>query len=1341
MKKHLYKFIAVIMVLALMLTDLSPLGDCGAFFERVKDSIGLSETEASAAPSYSFIIGNKEINDGQTIDYSLYNNADQTLTIILRSSEGIAAGTKITWVVSNANIITVKSQDDATCSVTLNIISPGYSGLSVTMTLPDGTSYPASAYCSIYVPLQWSDNVSSTDPTLNNIVASDANGNYGLFYAQTGENTYSLQLYTDQSADHPEANHYLRKLKYVTYSYAATSGKTGNVTSDVAEGELGDFTAALEWKSSDPGVATVDSLTGLVTAVSAGFARISVSTSTQNERAGAGDVLSYNVVVVPEGYVAGYTTTNKSSDKVTVLGSAKEITIQTNATHANTLSWRVFQGDYASEKNDITKSLKDRLEISDASGRVVLKDLSAGVYFVTGIPVKDSEATRLFPTYDVTQAFVKSLKFVIIVPFTFPNKEVVLSYYTSNINDSFDTLQNTNIPAGLFKFYSNDLQVASVGLDNGVIEATGEGNTQVLMKLANEKLLKAIFGNYADDAASINYDKTDYVIDVQVFNGIAINNTAATMSIGSTLQLSLTAPNPFLGDVEWSTSDSSICSVDEYGLVTAKKEGSCTVTVNIKINGIKKRAKCVIKVIPAVNSIKLSAEKDYVGIGENLTISAIVSPKVMNASLRWAVSDPSIASIASENPLSVTITGVKSGQLVVSAVNAENAIVGTMIINVVANIESITLSDTEVTIPKTTGYYQLYAYVFPELPKNEKLTWQSSNKKVITVDQNGKVGLVKPGSAVITVVTGNGKTAQCIFNVLQGVESIALDQTSLTMYVGENYRMTYVVKPANASNATLKWTTTDSKIATVDATGYITAKNTGSCVITAQACDGSGIFTTCTVKVLRNASAITLDVTTLNLNVNDTYLLETSLKPADCTDTVLFESSNTKVAQVSVKGKITAKSKGTCVIFAKTPSGVQTYCSVTVTQQVTGITLNTTDFTVEKGEKFQLTETINPKSANDKEVSWTTSNKKVATVDKNGLVTALQGGTSMIKCITKDGDYTAYALCTVIEKVTDIKLDLENAEIGVGERLKLKATVANGTATDKTFTWSSSKKKVCSVSKNGVVKGKKAGRSIITVRANDGSGAYAQCEVKVINATENVDVSVSYVELMVGESCKVKAITEPAVTTYKPVWTTSDDSVAIINKKGKISALKAGDCIMTATAPDNPEAFATTYVHVYAPVVASSISFAQSELIMVAGETTTVDYTIAPSNFTEDFAWSSDNPSVAAVDSNGRITARAMGTANVTLMTRSGRKATVNIFVVGLSKTKVTLHQYESLKLKLEVYGTGSNNLTIKWDTDNQGIAEMNNGKVTARACGTTTVYAIVNGRAIGCTVKVIKNE
>ena len=286
----------------------------------------------------------------------------------------------------------------------------------------------------------------------------------------------------------------------------------------------------------------------------------------------------------------------------------------------------------------------------------------------------------------------------------------------------------------------------------------------------------------------------------------------------------------------------------------------------------------------------------------------------------------------------------------------------------------------------------------------------------------------------------------------------------------------------------------------------------------------------------------------------------------------------------------------------------------------------------------------------------------------------------------------------------------------------------------------SSNKKIVKVSKKGVIKGVKAGNAVIRVKAADGSGAYADCEVRVIRATNSIDLSATNVELMQGERVRLKATTTPAKVTYPLIWTSDNEKVAVVNKKGKITALKAGDCIIKCTSGDNPDVYEVCYVHITSPVAISSISLAEESVVMVPGESTAVQYTIQPANYTESFGWSSDNPSVATVNSNGRITAKNVGTATVTVMSKSGKKSTIKVYVVGLSKSKITLHQYESTKINLQLDGVGSNKLDVRWDTDNQSIAEIANGKVTGRALGTTTVYCIVNGRYLACTVKVIKN-
>ncbi|MDD5936498.1 MAG: Ig-like domain-containing protein, partial [Clostridiales bacterium] len=100
---------------------------------------------------------------------------------------------------------------------------------------------------------------------------------------------------------------------------------------------------------------------------------------------------------------------------------------------------------------------------------------------------------------------------------------------------------------------------------------------------------------------------------------------------------------------------------------------------------------------------------------------------------------------------------------------------------------------------------------------------------------------------------------------------------------------------------------------------------------------------------------------------------------------------------------------------------------------------------------------------------------------------------------------------------------------------------------------------------------------------------------------------------------------------------------------------------------------------------------------------------------------------------------KGIGTANITVMTESGRKGTIKVYVVGLSKTKLTLPQYTETEIKLEVDGAGASSLRPRWDVENQEIATVVNGKVKARALGTTYVYAVVNGRRLTCKVTVIK--
>lgn len=1331
MKKRFSRFISFLCIAAVVLCLLP----AGIEPEPAEAADTVANTPDN---TYCLVTSSKYYFSGDEINYSDFDNGARTLQIYLSTKDAnapivLATGTAIEWRADNPNVIGIDTGSSMNTTVNLSIKAPGYSGLTVSIT-PPGSSVPIVAVtCVIKVPLEWDD--------ANNIKAASSTPlGYGLLTAQNQDPNMTLQLYTENSASHPDCYHYVRRLRNVDYNFLPSSGHAGEfVTSKAPAGSFESTEYALNWSSSDNSICTVDR-DGVITAHAAGFCRISVTTDT------GGNTLSFNVVVVPEAIVTEVTSDYRYKFTARAIPDSTNIVINTNAFSAADLDWHLFKGEQITKTNEITKdkAYADKIDISAATGTVTLKKLPAGVYVLGAIPVKEDDSS--IPTYDyIDNRLINKLQITLVVPLSFGADNLILSIYNKGESfDSYDIMENSNLPADSFHFVSNKEEFVTVGLDDGIVEAVAKGKAKITA--TPYVSIEDMFGSFAASPGAINYDGSSLKLDVEVVEGMALNTTSETLYKGDSFVLKLEAPNEYSGRIEWKSSNDKVVTVDASGVVKAVGVGDASVYCYIWTEkGTKRRARCRFNVVDAVNDIKLKSSTDYVMIGENLTISADVTPKLSKSTLTWTCSDESLASIAEKSDLSMTITGVKEGTVVITALNKDNGIVASKVIKVVKKLAGLTLSEHEVTLPQSQKFYQLYAVCTPALPENQKLTWKSSNTKVVDIDKNteGKILLKNPGTAVITVVSENGLTDQCTFTVTQGIKDIKLDSTEITIYVGEKQRITYTITPDNASNLKLKWNVLDTKVCAVDSSGYVTGKNAGTTVVTVESTDGTGIFKMITVHVLQSARAIKLDVVSITMNVGESYLLEVALNPVTSSDVLTFESTNTKVASVSKTGKITAKAKGSCVIFVKTSGGLSTYCTVEVIQQVTGVTLDLTEATIHVGEKLTLEATITPKNVSDDTLNWYSNNTQIATVDKNGTVTGVKGGTTLIRCVTEDGDFMAYCIMTVIENVTIINLQ-EEAEVGVGKKLKLEATVVNDGATNKKLEWSTANSKICKVNEKGVLTGVKVGKTVITASATDESGAYAQCEVTVIDSTDEIDINGEdqLINMIVGESRKIRFSTVPANTTYKPLWSSENEKIAVVNKNGQVSALSAGTTTIVATARDNPDVKAYVTVMVSNPVFATNVIFSDAEVIMTPGEQKTVPFTIVPSNFTESYTWSSDNPVVASVDEKtGKITAKAVGSASITLMTKSGKKGSVRVFVVGLSRTSIRLAQYESNEIKLEIDGAGSSSLNVRWDTDNQSIASIANGKITARKVGTTKVYAVVNGRSLACTVEVVKNK
>ena len=484
-------------------------------------------------------------------------------------------------------------------------------------------------------------------------------------------------------------------------------------------------------------------------------------------------------------------------------------------------------------------------------------------------------------------------------------------------------------------------------------------------------------------------------------------------------------------------------------------------------------------------------------------------------------------------------------------------------------VSSVSLSQAtaEMLVGETI---RLSATVLPADATDKAVTWASSKTSVATVSNSGDVTAVSDGETTITASAG-GKSATCKVTVSKKtvqVESVTLSQSTAEMLEGESIQLTATVLPADAVDKTVTWASSKQSVATVSSSGEVKAVSEGEATITASA---GGKTATCKVTVFRktvDVTSVTLDRTSVNMEIGQTTMLVATVYPADATDkTVKWTTSDKSVATVNEYGMVTAVSEGSAVISAS--AGKESAnCLVSVSKKiipVTSVTLDRTSVTLEIGQSTTLVAYVQPDDATDKTVSWTNSDDTVISLDANGRITALKEGTATVAAIA--GDKSASCAVTVsksIVPVTSVTLDKSSLSLEKGQSVKLVATVTPSDATDRTVTWNSSDFSVANVDQEGNVLAMKSGSATITAKAGEKT---ATCRVTVVTPVTGVLLDRSSLSMEVGQSETLVATILPDDATVQSVsWTSSDNTVAKVSSSGEVTALKKGSATITASA-------------------------------------------------------------------------------------------------------------------------------------------------------------------------------
>ena len=510
---------------------------------------------------------------------------------------------------------------------------------------------------------------------------------------------------------------------------------------------------------------------------------------------------------------------------------------------------------------------------------------------------------------------------------------------------------------------------------------------------------------------------------------VKIEPATLSVKVGATAQLTATVgPEGAPQDVSWTSSATSVATVDKNGKVTGVKAGTATITAKTTTGN--KTATCKVTVTSstvAVTGVTLNKSTTTIKVGGSETLVATVKPdNATNKKVTWSTSAGSVAKVDANTG---EVTGVKAGTATITATTEDGKKTASCKVTVTANTVAVTGVSLEPTsLSLETGKTQtLKATVKPTNATNQKVTFKSSAPTIASVDAStGKVTALKAGTATITVTTDDGKkTATCKVTVTDGTVKVTTinilnpsneKETFHWQYIdyqNYTYQLKAEVLPSNATNKKVTWKSSNTSAFTVDQNGKVTFKKESfNEYVTVTAQDGSGVSARIDFSINeRTANSITLTSSggtgNFQTRPNGTFKVTAKLTPAPFNNKVTWSlSSNaSSYAKIESSTDLTCTIKGLKATTASNPVVLTaTYKSLTgketktVSQQIgiqgstnpiTGISFNNYKYdsnlgyryeSVNVGENVTVYATITPSNADQSDIVWTMANSEYAKV-------------------------------------------------------------------------------------------------------------------------------------------------------------------------------------------------------------------------------------------------------------------------------------------------------------------------------------------------------------------------
>lgn len=579
------------------------------------------------------------------------------------------------------------------------------------------------------------------------------------------------------------------------------------------EPEQTHFPVNLHWTSSDPEVVSVES--GVVTAVSPGVAQITASYR---------DLQASCTITVPESPMTGI---DLSADHLDILKKQESelevIYLPSNTSDSREIRW--------SSSNENAATVDDKgLVVGKGTGETIITAVCNGFEASCTVNVKEIPMTDMslsMESMELTKGTTMILK------------------ASSIPEDATDDITWT--------YVTSDPEVATVG-KTGIVKGIAEGEADITVSSgAFSKTCKVTVKEIPLQQISISSP----CFSLSSVSGVKIKNLLLTVS-----------PDNYTENIRWNSSDSSIASVDEKGLVMAKKNGTVWITAYGDKSGVS--ASTMVKVIDkavSVNSLSFPQSEISLEEGKTLTLPIKTSPANSTDPFIWVSDQERIVTVKDG-----TITAKSLGTANITVYSGDQA--ASCKITVQKKSEPKPTPPPTPTphapqppkpVPQPKAYVKLNVSSIPlqvkkstkvvkvkSIGKGDKVvSWTSSNKKVATVTRSGKITAKKKGTAKITVKTKRGVKAVCRVNVQKSkvvTKSIKVNKSSMSLKKGKKATITVVRKPITATEK-IYFESSNEKIATVNSKGVVRAKKAGHCKIKVRSKNGKS--KTVKIKVIK----------------------------------------------------------------------------------------------------------------------------------------------------------------------------------------------------------------------------------------------------------------------------------------------------------------------------------------------------------------------------------------------------------------------------------------------------------------------------------------------------------